>query len=704
MLGEHSQTALIVTLTLAAASVACGEVERDDPRDGGSVDAWPPPADGVALPPRMADFGAPSSRLGFGSARPQPGLILYEGGAVSLAATSRRGETSAIFENALDFATEDTNVEFALAPGTGPVLLALWSDGSPQENAGAAVVFRLSPESGVEWFLRHGMEMTPLGSATPTPLCPDACAGRIEGRWNENHLDVKVFLGATTPIEIAHQSFLVSRRLVGRQAALLTDVVPTRGIRQIEFAPHLPPDVALRIAKDPAWSSDWKVFQRSPEGSADVPVNVLYRAPAGAWLEARVVRSGETIVVSGHDVDAHRLELSPAQLGRATILLRALPAGGNYDVEVALRSPRSAEMMGSDRLASIAVGDLIVAAGQSNLTGYAPLGFEPVEAPSADVHVFSDEYVWAKAEDPIRRHATGRDVVSWETDTPPPGHSALISFGKSFSARTGVPVGLVPTSRYGSALYSFWKRDDLAPRNRSGLYGSMLHRFLLQQGAHPPAGMLWYQGEADAIDPLTNPARFEADSRRFIAQVRQDFAAPTLPIVMAQIATTVIEKDPMRWLLTQDVQRRVAASDPLVAIVATVDLPLADVIHLNAAGYKRLGLRYADALLSLEVGEQPRFETAVVATTCEGRAIGLGFVAPVMGGGGLFAVMDGEGVVPVVGQSLEGTSLTLTLERVTSGTTRVAYGRSDDPAAPWLRTAEGQVVPVFVTDVACPPR
>ena len=47
------------------------------------------------------------------------------------------------------------------------------------------------------------------------------------------------------------------------------------------------------------------------------------------------------------------------------------------------------------------------------------------------------------------------------------------------------------------------------------------------------------------------------------------------------------------WLEIQQSQRQVVDEDPLSVLSAAVDLPRADVIHLNVEGYKTIGARVA---------------------------------------------------------------------------------------------------------------
>jgi sialate O-acetylesterase len=261
-----------------------------------------------------------------------------------------------------------------------------------------------------------------------------------------------------------------------------------------------------------------------------------------------------------------------------------LPAGGPYTVEF------SAGGLNVKR-AGILVGDLYVLAGQSNMVGRAPL-IDPAP-PDPRVRLLTPEDVWTVARDPIHEALTrdGRLL----------GIGLGLPFAREMVQRTGVPVGLVPCAVGGTSLAQ-WS-PDLRGQLRRSLYGNFLARAKM---AGPAKAILWYQGEADAA------SRETADSyaRRFQALVRTmraDLGQPDVPIYYAQLSRYVIGKGYEGWDAVREAQR--LSEDPLqpAGMVATIDLTLADPIHLDRAGLETVGKRFASRILD---GPGPALLTA----------------------------------------------------------------------------------------------
>ena len=122
------------------------------------------------------------------------------------------------------------------------------------------------------------------------------------------------------------------------------------------------------------------------------------------------------------------------------------------------------------------------------------------------------------------------------------------------------------------------------------LYGSMLRQFHLAGGK--VKGVLWYQGESDAMVEM--PAKsYPQVFSRFIAAVRTDFGQPELPFYFVQIGRFVRAGDPKGWNTVQEAQRRLPERVPNTAVISVIDLELDDAIHVGTKGLKRAGQRLA---------------------------------------------------------------------------------------------------------------
>lgn len=332
----------------------------------------------------------------------------------------------------------------------------------------------------------------------------------------------------------------------------------------------------------------WRVYQRSGEDRADIPI---------------VLGDGATpdMLVSA--------SLSGANVGAGTGVYRDgkfqnVPTGGPYQVQLRYKTDKSegAFAGGSERVVTVGpvfVGDLWVLAGQSNMQGVGNL--TDVTPPSDRVMALGMDDKWVRAEEPLH----------WLVDSPDPVHSGNpadraarseaehktrtkgaglgLPFGVVMASATNVPVGLI-VSAHGGTSMAQW---DPAKKGEGGnsLYGSMLRQIKLAGGK--VRGILWYQGESDANGEAAKvyPKAF-AD---FIAAVRNDLGQQDLPFYFVQIGRFVNPgaPDPKPWNAVQDAQRELADRIPNTAVVASVDLELDDLIHVGTPGLKRLGTRLA---------------------------------------------------------------------------------------------------------------
>ena len=130
------------------------------------------------------------------------------------------------------------------------------------------------------------------------------------------------------------------------------------------------------------------------------------------------------------------------------------------------------------------------------------------------------------------------------------------------------------------------KKDD----GGNSLYGSMMRQFRLAGGK--VKGVLWYQGESDAM----NPEAWKSYSQvfaRFIGAVRADFGQPELPFYFVQIGRFVAAVNPKGWNAVQDAERLLPERVPNTAVISVIDLELDDAIHVGTQGLKRAGQRLA---------------------------------------------------------------------------------------------------------------
>lgn len=274
-----------------------------------------------------------------------------------------------------------------------------------------------------------------------------------------------------------------------------------------------------------------------------------------------------------------------------------LPTGGPYELV-----GREAGGDVVTLVRHVLVGDLWLLAGQSNMQG---IGFldRHVEAPSPQVAVLDMARRWRPAVEPLHKLYTSPDLVHRTTDDPealaalveadaasPVGAGLGVAFGNELVAQTGVPVGLIATAHGGTSLAQW----SPALRHEGGrsLFGSML--LSIEAAGGRVAGVLWYQGESDALGP--EHAAFADRLRDLVGALREELAAPALPFFHVQLGRVVLIPglDPdtaPAWSAIREVQRTIDLGPGGVS--TAVDLPLSDPIHVSTRGLRRLGRRLA---------------------------------------------------------------------------------------------------------------
>ena len=366
------------------------------------------------------------------------------------------------------------------------------------------------------------------------------------------------------------------------------------------FVPHveevLVVDFTVLPAGDPLTVTDgaapFQVLPRGEDGRADLEISGI--CAENGRIQARVLKAGEPLAYLGWQ------DAGMAAAGRFSAAIRGLPAGGEYRLELRRleKSGIVAEMTAVDHLL---VGDLWLLAGQSNMYGAGDL--VGVEGPDPRVHVFALNHSWRLAVEPLH----------WRMESPDPAHSAAalksagnererldslsrthrdrdngaglaLPFAKEVVKVTGVPIGLIATAHGGTPI-SQWNPSG---REKGGatLYGSMWKQ--VQRAGGHLTGILWYQGESDALEGTT--AGYLEAFKELVAGWRSDLGNPELPIFTVQLGPVVAD-------------REVEEAWNAVFLVAAADVDLDDPIHLGTQGLKVVGGRLARLALSFAYGQ-----------------------------------------------------------------------------------------------------
>ncbi|HVJ88100.1 MAG TPA: sialate O-acetylesterase, partial [Caulifigura sp.] len=162
------------------------------------------------------------------------------------------------------------------------------------------------------------------------------------------------------------------------------------------------------------------------------------------------------------------------------------------------------------------------------------------------------------------------------------------AFGERWSElNAGQAVGLIPCAMGGTTIEN-WQRDEGA----SSLYGSMLRRCRAAAAEGEIRGVLFFQGESDAVGDRVE--RWAELFVRWAGDLRSDLGKPELPIVFAQLGDGSQSVDPAEWRRLQEVQAGVMLAQ--CAMITTSDLPLSDDVHFTTDGYREVGRRFAEAM------------------------------------------------------------------------------------------------------------
>lgn len=278
--------------------------------------------------------------------------------------------------------------------------------------------------------------------------------------------------------------------------------------------------------------------------------------------------------------------------GRSADLLRKLGIYHYfYGPTAALKAPFTRPLIPLEQQGRL---KLYVLVGQSNMVGTAET---PADVkPSANIYTFGNDYQWKAARPAVDSAENQVDQVSAD---PEAAFGPALPFAQALIAQNNNQIiGLIPCAKNGSSITD-WQRS----LSDQSLYGSCLKRVRAASTIGTVAGILFFQGEADAIDPKQYPslqpdaAAWAEKFASFAYNFRQDLGNPALPLVYAQLGQPGTLEGLPNWDLVK--QQQANLQIPNAALISTSDLPMAG-IHFTAEGYQVIGQRFADAIAAFE--------------------------------------------------------------------------------------------------------
>ena len=188
----------------------------------------------------------------------------------------------------------------------------------------------------------------------------------------------------------------------------------------------------------------------------------------------------------------------------------------------------------------------------------------------------------------------------WEIAKDPisPLYNPAVGPGMAFAKRLieekpGITVGLVSTAMGGTKI-SQWERG-------SALYESTKWRANVASGQGVIKGILWHQGEHDAIYG-TDATVYGQKLQLLIDNLRMDLGNPDLPFIVGGFAPSILKNKNHVWADTVwNRLKWVGENVHMAAYVPTYEVDeLGDNLHFNASGQRQMGMRYANAMMALD--------------------------------------------------------------------------------------------------------
>jgi sialate O-acetylesterase len=260
---------------------------------------------------------------------------------------------------------------------------------------------------------------------------------------------------------------------------------------------------------------------------------------------------------------------------------------------------------------NVFVGDIWIMAGQSNMRGHGflknPFTHQPLHFPSLPhVCLYDSTEHWRKASEPIHQLYASPRAVHHTLPDPTVANPQLLQFrgaslGLAFAKEyqklnDNVPVGLVACAHGNTSLHDWQRPAEINQETvQTTLYGAMIDK-IRAVGNHI-AGVLWYQGESDAVS-LELSKTYEERFQLWLDLLRSDTRSD-LPIAFVQLGTHRIDREEAvkGWRNVQDYQRKLFGYRSITAGVASLDCSLDDRVHLSASGLQTVGRRLARAAI-----------------------------------------------------------------------------------------------------------
>lgn len=252
-------------------------------------------------------------------------------------------------------------------------------------------------------------------------------------------------------------------------------------------------------------------------------------------------------------------------------------------------------------IVNFGVGDVWVAAGQSNMTDMGAItdGFNLAkDDPIIDgMHVmYAENAAWSKMKHPA---GEGRFFKTGIRTSP------IVSFARILVEEVNVPIGIVQTSVGGTYMYQ-WASGIRPSDSGDGYLNNALMECFNDMPSKDITGIIWYHGCNDSSNE-SYAYNYKNLQKIEFSQLREFFENEDLPIITTQINDYNQDEavngyyDAFSYL--KDVQRQYAEEYENTYVIGTNGFDLGDTVHNNAASNLKVGGAWASVALNRVYGK-----------------------------------------------------------------------------------------------------
>lgn len=309
-------------------------------------------------------------------------------------------------------------------------------------------------------------------------------------------------------------------------------------------------------------ADDNRIYQRSGSGYA-LTLSGIYTGTLPTSIEARIIAASD-----GETVEQDWIALTSVTIdsGNWSGVLSA-PQGGMYRVQVRSKDGATVLHTGALGAAVWGVGDLIACAGSSSAERWFESG---TFTPSDTIRIYTGSG-W---------HEFG---VS--------GNGAAVNLANTLTTALGVPIGMMSCGVGGSTV---------AQWSSTAYSGYVSLRNAITEVGGKIAGLLTMCGSNDAANSIVlSKADHAGLYAEWIQNVRNHTAQPSLPVFISGTQRRTSGSADEQWNWVREAEKDLATAANVYLAATTVDLPLADGVHLTPGGYETNLQRVALCMLDV---------------------------------------------------------------------------------------------------------